>query len=162
MRRFIVLILSMVSFASLTNARNLTKEVYDSIFNMAVKEEIWIQEIYPPYEESVIKADSLQYYTTPLEKHFVIYVYMEDESTFYLEQFNYNIGIYRIFETAGKRFLPYYVMFQDNRYWIYKRIDKKMKKRFKKILKAAKVSEEKEKIILETLQKHIEWQAFPR
>ena len=45
---------------------------------------------------------------------------------------------------------------------LYKRIDKKMKKRFKKILKAAKVSEEKEKIILETLQKHIEWQAFPR
>ena len=64
MRRFIVLILSMVSFASLTNARNLTKEVYDSIFNMAVKEEILIQEIYPPYEESVIRADSLQYYNT--------------------------------------------------------------------------------------------------
>lgn len=134
----------MFGFSSLSSARNLTKEVYDSIFNMAVKEEIWIQDIFPPYEKSVIKADSLQYYTTPLEKHFVICDYMEDKSTFYLEQFNYNIGIYRIFETAGKRFLPYYVMFQDNKYWIYKRIDKKMKKQFKKILKAAKVGEEKE------------------
>lgn len=121
-----MLILIMFCFSSLSSARNLTKEVYDSILNMAVKEEIWIQERFPPYEQSVIKADSLQYYTTPLEKHFVIYDYMEDESTFYLEQFNYNIGIYRIFETAGKRFLPYYVMFQDNKYWIYKRIDKKI------------------------------------
>ena len=35
-----MLILIMFGFSSLSSARNLTKEVYDSIFNMAVKKEI--------------------------------------------------------------------------------------------------------------------------
>ena len=153
MKRFLILLLIMFCFASLSSAKNLTEEVHDSIINMTLQGYNIVSK-YPPYEVTHIGPDSVEYTNHP-QKYFRTYDLMVDSIKPYEEEFDYDFGLYKICEMLWSSSRPYYILFWKGKYWIYYWNDKKLLRQVRKFLKKADVSTEKKEKILNNINETI-------
>lgn len=116
------IMISVTSFAS----NNKTQEIYDSVSTLFLAQEIKVSEVFPPYKTYTIKiVDRNNFYNTPDTARFWTYDIIENQWIPKDTEFNQNFGIYAIYERSNSSSLPYYVLFENNRYNIYPFIEDK-------------------------------------
>ena len=149
MKRFLILLLIMFCFASLSSAKNLTEEVYDSISHVFIRE---IDDFFG----GLVDAEE-EFHKRPLNYRYLIYDLIEDTKSNYISEFNEDVGVYQIFNLSCIT-NPYFIVIDNDKYYIYDWVEKKMIKHVRRVLDKAGVGEIKKQRVIKKLEKEVEIQ----